>query len=432
MDDLQDLIENLEGTNRKRPNPLTLPPAVCKKLEAGITYKDPLPDIPLDETQIRAKEHIFDWIANPDPARRTLALGGYAGTGKTTLLRHVDSFLKETGLEYSVLSFMGKSVSVLKKKGITQAETCHSHIYDLDEKAKRTGELKFQKKPWIDDRLLIVDEAQVINAVMDSDMMSYPHTRVFYVGDHGQLKPIGEDPDIMGNPDIRLEVPHRQALGSNILQFAHAIRKGQQPRYGKCPGVQIRPKTEFDQMIEDPKWDQIIVGFNRTRHFVNSRIREIRGHFGKTPDPGEKVIFLNNNRELGLYNGMTLRVESAERDGNGFIICDLVDFEEIEPGKRRRWKKVALIEDQLGQNKLDVRGWIANAVLNQNAMLADYAYAITAHKALGSEWDRVLALEEIHPDWEFPRWRYTVITRAAQEIGYCYAPVYLPERMQET
>ncbi len=430
-DDIQELIDILDGSKKKNPGLFKLPPAVTQKIEAGISYKDPLPNIPLDETQLAAKNHIFKWITEPDPHEKVLTLGGYAGTGKTTLLRHVDSFLKETGMTYSVLSFMGKSVSVLKKKGITNAHTCHSHLYDLDEKSKKTGELKFQKKPRIDDHLLVIDEAQVINAVMDSDMMSYSHLRILYVGDHGQLKPIGEDPYIMANPDIKLEVPHRQSLGSNILQFAHAIRKGQQPRYGRCPGVIVKPREDFYPMIEDPKWDQIIVGYNRTRHSVNQRVREVRGHFGKTPDPGEKLIFLNNNRELGLFNGMTLKVESAQRDGNGFIICDFVDIEESESGKKRRWSKVAIIEDQLGQNKMDIRGWVANATINQNAMLADYAYAITAHKALGSEWEKVLVLEEIHPDWEYPRWRYTTVTRASQEIGYCYKPVYHSNNLEQ-
>lgn len=424
MDEIGNLITNLESKSPKRPHPLDLPPVVSKKILDGVSYPDPTPTLPLDDTQLEAKNRIIEWVNKPNPAKRILTLGGYAGTGKTTLIKHVDAYLKAIGIGYSVLAFTGKAVSVLRKKGIDSAQTCHSHIYDLDERAKREGKLKFQKRPWIDDRLLVVDEASTINAIMDDDMQSYPHTRIFYVGDHGQLKPIGDDPDIMGNPDIRLEIPHRQALGSNILQFAHAIRKGDQPRYGKCPGVIISPKDEFQQMIEDPKWDQIIVGFNKTRHFVNQRVREIRQFFGKTPDPGEKLIMLNNNRELGLYNGMTLYVEHAWRDGNGFIICDLVDLDEPDPKKQRHWKKIALIEDQLGNNKLDIRGWVANAVLNQNAMLADYAYGITAHKAQGSEWGRVLALEEIHEDWEYPRWRYTVITRAAEEIGYCYMPIY--------
>jgi exodeoxyribonuclease-5 len=423
MDDLDNLISGLETKAVKKPHSLDLPPYVLEKIDGFVSYKNPLPGISLDESQENAKNEIIRWINNPHPSRKKLTLGGYAGTGKSTLIRHAEAYLKEIGLSHNVMSFTGKAVSVLRRKGVN-ACTCHSHIYDLDDKAKVEGKLKFIKKDWIDERVLIVDEASQINVVMDNDMQSYPQTRILYVGDHGQLKPIGEDPNIMENPDIKLETPHRQAMGSNILQYAHAVRTGMTPRYGKCKGVRVSPKADFYDKLEDPKWDQIIVGFNKTRHFVNSRIREIRQHYGTTPDPGEKIIMLNNNQELGLFNGMIVTIEHAMRDGNGFIICDLVDTDDPDESNRKKWKNVALIEDQFGKPKLEIRGWIANAVLNQNAMLADYANAITAHKAQGSEWDNILALEECHPDWELKRWSYTVITRAAQFIDYCYAPTY--------
>jgi hypothetical protein len=121
---------------------------------------------------------------------------------------------------------------------------------------------------------------------------------------------------------------------------------------------------------------------------------------------------------------MILTVIDACRDGNGFIIVDLVDDDDQDPKNHRHWKKVATIEDQYGTNKLELKGWVANAVINQGVMLADYAYGITCHKSQGSEWNKLLVLEEVHRDWTYKRWVYTAITRAAQEVAYCYQ--YIP------
>jgi exodeoxyribonuclease-5 len=48
----------------------------------------------------------------------------------------------------------------------------------------------------------------------------------------------------------------------------------------------------------------------------------------------------------------------------------------------------------------------------------DYAYAITCHKAQGSEWDKVLVFEEWYPNTEeeHRRWLYTAVTRAKEKL----------------
>jgi ATP-dependent exoDNAse (exonuclease V) alpha subunit len=56
---------------------------------------------------------------------------------------------------------------------------------------------------------------------------------------------------------------------------------------------------------------------------------------------------------------------------------------------------------------------------SKKVALLDYGYCLTAHKAQGSEWDKVLALEEIAKRWDARRWRYTVATRAKESLIYC-------------
>jgi exodeoxyribonuclease-5 len=398
---------------------LDLPKRTLELIEKGEPYKDPFPDKPLDETQSKAFSDLRDWIIHPEKEKRIITLGGYAGTGKTSLIAHLVNYLESIELDYAVLAFTGKAVSVLKTKGIKKAATCHSHIYNLDNRS-RGDDLKFIKKPYIDEFILIIDEASTISKQLHQDLLSYGKVRIIYVGDHGQLKPIGEDPDLMEDPDIRLEVPHRQAMGSNVLQFAHSIRQGKIPRYGKCPNVEIAQKSEFWNYLRDPQWatfdSQVLVGFNNTRHRVNSIVRAANNLYGRIPDPGEKIIFLNNNRDRGIYNGMILKVLSAKKVGKLYIN---VDLEEVTGENPRQWKNIPLIECQFGQNKISPTGEIADALKNKGAMLADYAYSLTTNKAQGSEWDNVLVIEECHPDNDLKRWAYTAVTRAAKTIIYC-------------
>ena len=56
-----------------------------------------------------------------------------------------------------------------------------------------------------------------------------------------------------------------------------------------------------------------------------------------------------------------------------------------------------------------------------------YGYAITCHKAQGSEWDKVLVIEENFPfaKVDHARWLYTAATRAAEKISNCYKGVIM-------
>jgi ATP-dependent exoDNAse (exonuclease V) alpha subunit len=56
---------------------------------------------------------------------------------------------------------------------------------------------------------------------------------------------------------------------------------------------------------------------------------------------------------------------------------------------------------------------------HQESIVCDYGYCITCHKAQGSEWDKVLVLEDCSY-WDMNRWRYTAVTRAAAELVYCF------------
>ena len=142
---------------------------------------------------------------------------------------------------------------------------------------------------------------------------------------------------------------------------------------------------------------------------MNRTIRSIKGYYGTTPDPGEKIIILNNRAELGLFNGMILTVEKARLEDK-YIYLDLYD-----PDQGERFLDVKTLKDQYGRNKME---WSALPLGDNKVVLADYAYCITVHKSQGSEWDKGVLLEECHPDWELARFAYTGTTRFIQGFAY--------------
>jgi exodeoxyribonuclease-5 len=349
--------------------------------------------------QQAALDAILDWRARgPRGDDQVLTLGGFAGTGKTTVI----AYLAETWQGVAVAAFCGKAAHVLRSKGV-DATTIHSLIY-VPVKAAG-GATRFRKRRSLDGVwTLIIDEASMIDHVLHADLLSFG-LPVLFVGDHGQLEPIGTNPGLMADPRLRLETIHRQARGNPILRLATAFREGRSvPRWEDPRGrLRVLGRDEFDSLVSPDV--QIICGFNKTRHGVNARVRRMLGLDRELVAPGEKLICLRNNKAWGIFNGQQVTVLGVAHEGRRTI--DL----EVETDDGRSFMLPAL-RQQFGCDPMkDFR--------SQKVALLDYGYCLTAHKAQGSEWDEVLVLEEVSRSWDPRRWRYTAATRAKTRLAYC-------------
>jgi ATP-dependent exoDNAse (exonuclease V) alpha subunit len=387
---------------------------VLRRLDKTFLEMDnPTPGIDLEGEQKAARDDVVDWLIHPDIDDRVLTIGGLAGCGKTVLATHIQAYIRALGLTCNVTSLTGQAVDVLRKKGIDRPETIHACLYTKDDnESKKQGRLVFVKNYFIDYEIIIIDEAQILSKQYYDDFLSFPHVRLIAIGDHGQLQAIGgETIDLMHNPRIKLEEPRRQALGSNILQFAHALRTGKQVRYGKCPGAMIAPRTMFWKDIIDPSYDKIIVGFNRTRHEVNKIVRRARGYHGDIPNIGEKVTCLYNHRDIGVFNGQHFIVDSVQPEGEELLRVGLDD-------NGRKYNVIA-VRAQFGRDKIDLS--YSNRFFREgyrDVVFLDFAYGSTAHKSMGSEYSRGKVLEECHRDTDLRRWSYTAVTRFVDQVDY--------------
>lgn len=380
-----------------------------------------VPPIEFSPDQAEALATIHRWLELP---QQVLTFGGLAGSGKSTLIRELVQHVPSA----AVVAYTGKAVSVLRKKGVWQAKTLHSLIY-LPLGENEDGDPIFKRRNTINHDLVIVDEASMINQRMHEDL-EFLAGKILYVGDHGQLEPIGYDPGLMHDPFIRLEKVHRQAANSPILQYAYHLRSGGDPLDRSWTTEWTSPQDESttdskkkrfepqicgasEDVIVSNRWpddlhtyDAVIVGFNGKRHYLNKLIREERGHRSVLPQPGETLICLHNHRDFGIFNGLQVVVDQIEQTGTQEARLYYTD-----DGMRR---SVPIYLPQLGTSEKFYR----DEGIRERFGLFDWGYALTAHKSQGAEWDRVCVIETVHKAWDPARWRYTAATRAAKQLCY--------------
>lgn len=350
------------------------------------------------DDQETAVERILDWrerAARFESSQMTL--GGYAGTGKTSIV----SYLVGQWSCVATCAYCGKAAHVLRSKGV-DATTIHSLIYVPFENEE--GKIRFTKRRYLDGvSTILVDEASMVDHIVYADLMSF-NVPVLFVGDHGQLEPIGTNPNLMKSPELRLETIHRQAAENPIIRLATAFREGRPvPKWRDPDGrLAIVPRREFDRLISPDV--QIICGFNNTRHRVNRRCREMLGYTRPIHD-GERLVCLRNNKDWQIFNGQQMRVEGIVKDKRSTMEVAVA----TDDGRRF---VLPIYKPQLGQKLIeDFR--------TTDVALCDYGYCLTAHKSQGSEFDDVLVYEELSSLWDVRRWRYTTATRAKERLTYC-------------
>lgn len=360
-----------------------------------------------------------------------ITLGGYAGTGKTTLIAIIRQELSKLNknLKVGFASYTGKAARVLRTKLTEQkvilpqdtVGTIHSLIYSpiVNDKEEIIG---WKKKDKIDRGLIIIDEASMVDESIWQHLLSYS-VPIIVVGDHGQLPPISGNFNLMQSPQLQLEQIHRQAEENPIIGLSIQAREHGLIRTGKYSD------TVQKYNLNDPESGEIVeellatcdddtlvlCGYNTTRVRLNNHIRTIRGFESPNPMPGDRVICLRNNHRKNIFNGMLGTIQSIEdADEDWYMATIALDDESgIYKGLISR-SQFGAKESLNFTNKRSqiMRGDLFN-----------FGYALTVHKAQGSQAKRVILFEERFgkmSDEQWRRWLYTAVTRAAEEL-YIFA-----------
>jgi exodeoxyribonuclease V len=328
-------------------------------------------------------------------------LGGYAGTGKTETAKHIFA----THRNGMACAPTGKAAQRLTQKGVF-ATTIHSLIYDYDPNKK-----KFNLKADVDGDWFMIDESSMISQDVLDDLRTFGRPFVF-IGDPGQLEPVGDNPNLMQDCDFILQQIHRQEEGSGIIDFASDIRLSQNiwDKQYEYEGVEIHrglgPST--DQLCDA---DIILCGSNLKKAALNQQMRDMKGFAGPLCE-GEEIIITRNHKDSGLRNGQILTIQDAAgryKSAKGGSYWRLATY---DPILEKDYS--FMIQDRMfGSIKQP-----GNIPFEE--VMADYAQAITVHKSQGSEWDNVLVIDENLGFLDMVRWRYTAATRAAKTLKFYF------------
>lgn len=347
----------------------------------------------LSDEQSAAEAKILAFIKDPD--KPSFVLNGLAGTGKTTLLSKI---AREH--PFAVLcTLTGKAASILRRKTGLPACTIHSAFYKLiHEGVDSRGRRDLTFKPSMEDdhlygQIVLLDECSMINHELARDILN-TGAHIIACGDPGQLPPVSGT-RFFNRADVTLKEIHRQALESPIIRQAHAVREG---GHYKADGEAFRVLPKVAQDDDFLAADVVLCFTNNTKTAANNHARRVRGFWQPTPQVGEPVVCLRNAADFGIFNGATYVLEAPFLEGDTDIHIN-VDGELITvPNVRFTGVRSGLKPDQ-------------DAITS-----FDFGYAMTVHKAQGSEWPNVLLLDEYSRPEHRKEWLYTAITRAADRI----------------
>lgn len=359
--------------------------------------------------QAHALEKVAAWHRAYRRGRgaQVFRLFGFAGTGKTTLARHLAA---QVGGLTCFAAFTGKAALMMRRNGCEGASTIHSLIYQVVESTD--GSVKFvldPESPAAEAELIVVDECSMVDEELGRDLMSFGRP-ILVLGDPAQLPPVKSAGFFTeSEPDVMLTEIHRQAEGNPIIQLATTVRTG-----GRITLGQYGTSRVIERGILTPEEvlaaDQILVGKNVTRHAYNRRIRSLRGFTEALPEVGDRLVCLRNDRTLGIFNGGLFTVtETLPRKSRGDSVVMMVASEDF-PGRAPIEVKVRKEFFLGGVEELDWRDL-------KNGQQFDFGYALTTHKAQGSQWESVIVYDEsgsFRDDWR--RWLYTALTRASDSL----------------
>ena len=373
----------------------------------------------LSESQERALRTVLN-------AKLSVLTGG-PGTGKTTLIRAISYDLRARGWHVVCAAPTGRAAQRLMEAAGVEAQTIHRLLgWDPE-----THGFRYRPEFPLRADLLIVDEASMVGLeLMDSLLQALPpHAALLLVGDRDQLPSVqaGRVLDSVLDSGVfahaHLSEVFRQANGreSLIIRAAHEVLEGRLPEL-----TSIRPDQEF-HFVEARTPEACL---ERVVRLVKERIPE---RFGLNPQKDVQVLCPMNKGEVGARS-LNRRLQAAlnpeppetiERFGQVLAVGDKViitanDYDkDVYNGDIGR---IVQIERERSSLRVEL-----NAVGDRPGRRIDFdfaeldalslAFAITVHKAQGSEYEAVvIPLHEESAAMLGKNLVYTAITRGKKLV----------------
>ena len=431
-----------------------------------------------------------------DPASDIMVVAGYAGTGKTSAIAAFVKTLHQHKYKYVLLAPTGRAAKVLSGFTGHQAYTIHKHIYR--QKSLSAGFGKFS----LDinrsrDTFFIIDESSLItiddgggnvfgSGDLLQDLVGYVRSsignKMIFVGDRGQLPPVGMDASPALDIDFMqtafgpvhsadLTTVMRQAQQSGILHNATILREMERQGHLERPRLELEGfddvcRVSGSELIESMSdaisrygLDDVVVltRSNKRANRYNAGIRASVLYREEQLTRGDKLMVVKNcyqflekldDEDFFVANGDMARLQKIsryeERYGLHFAQATLSfpDYDNLEITAKiildtLSSEAAALTAEQqealfegvwADYDDITVKKKRYEAVREDkyfNALQVKYATAITCHKSQGGGWPCVYI---DNPFWgpevtiDDIKWLYTAITRATEKVFFVNFP----------
>ena len=355
------------------------------------------------------------------------------GTGKSTLVKFIVAALDiDEQNDVCYVAYTGKAANVLKEKGCPNTMTTHRLLYQSVPRNDGTFYHKIKRPLEYRYDLIVVDEISMLPKEMWELLLSHK-IHVICLGDPFQLPPIGEDNGVLAKPHIFLDEIMRQEEESEIIRLTMDIREGKPLELFRGNEVQVIDQKDIIGGMYG--WaDQILVAKNLTRRTINNQMRKMLFETEDTaPIEGDKVICLRNDWEHPsaagdiAVNGTIGTLSNIRYAYNTPVLNPRMTADFLPEAYTPRDLELSPVDLYFRDINMDYKLLTTGeeTVTKENfktfpkiwrPQAFDYAYAITTHKAQGSEYDKVLVFEEYLKGGDHARWLYTAATRAKKKL----------------
>jgi exodeoxyribonuclease V alpha subunit len=323
--------------------------------------------------------------------RLTVITGG-AGTGKTTIIRTITERLEMTGESVLLCAFAGKAAARLREACEHPASTIH-RMLGYNGKAFTLPDLA--------NKSVIVDESSMVDAQLMAEIMMREPSRLVLVGDPAQLPPVGRGQpfhDIISlRSDLVCHLERCYRATEAVYQAANAIRHGGRPpmhaqsknekwtisNTGKHEATQAKIMQWIEAGALDFEKDVILVARNGDSDEDHCTVRGLNAAIVNAISPrsadskhkfhvGDRVINTTNMPDLDVWNGTTGTVHAVDQDGGVWVRTDVPVLD-------------------MASGTADKPAYTSHVRFAREAVKAlQFAYAMTVHKAQGSQYRNVL------------------------------------------